>query len=310
MHPISCITTSTIHFIRVSSISELNTDWSGINLAHFDYVFVEIPGILNNTYPIKLFKSSHHSFLVTRANRPWSNADKNAIKDIVEFTHNNNPQLLLNGVPIEEMESVIGDLPRHRTFIRRLVKNILRLQFFSKKNLGAHYDTSISSNENQRQNSNSTKWIVLAFALILIAAAGYLFVYPKFKAQNAKQMESKSFEGFPQAVDSMDSLVEKPIEEKAPQVEQSAKETMRPQNAVRHQVVAGVFRSNENARQCYNLHKQFGFEPTIVEVNGGLFRVVIGSYNTRDEAEKIRKEVNDFVPNADASIVLTTETSE
>lgn len=296
-------------FHRVSTISELDADWSGVDLADYDYVFVEIPGILNNTYPIKLFKSSHHSFLVTRANRPWSKADKNAIKDIVEFTKKNNPQLLLNGVPIEEMESVIGDLPRHRSFIRRLIKNMLRLQFFSKKNLGTHYEKPITD-ENQHRSPFSVKWIVLATALILVAAAGYLVVYPKYKDQKAKQTETKLIEGFHQTIDNGDTLVEESIIKKAPQVEEPANKTTRPQNAVRHLVVAGVFRSNENARQCYNLHKQFGFEPTIVEVNGGLFRVVIGSYNTRDEAERIRKEVNDFVPNADASIVLTTETSE
>lgn len=296
-------------FHRVSSISELNTDWSGVDLGQYDYVFVEMPGILNNTYPIKLFKSSHHSFLVTRANRPWSKADKNAIKDIVEFTKKNNPQLLLNGVPIEEMESVIGDLPRNRSFIRRLVKNVLRLQFFSKKNLGAHYEKPFAD-EDQRRSPISVKWIVLATALILVAAAGYLVVYPKYKAQKAKQTETKLMDGFPQAIDNEDTLAEEPIVEKTTQVEKPANVAPRPQNAVRHLVIAGVFRSSENARQCYNLHKQFGFEPTIVEENGGLFRVVIGSYNSRSEAEKIRNEVNDFVPNADASIVLTTETPE
>lgn len=296
-------------FHRVSSITELVADWSGVDLTSYDYVFVEIPGILNNTYPIKLFKSSHHSFLVARANRPWSNADKNAIKDIVEFTKNNNPQLLLNGVPIEEMESVIGDLPRHRTFIRRLVKNVLRLQFFSRKNLGSRYETP-KDTENQSRNSFSIKWFVLAFALLLIAGVGYFVIYPKYKTQKAKQMEMKMFEGFPQTIDNNDTLVGQPIQDMEPQVEQSNIQLEQTQGVVQYQVVVGVFRSKENARQCFYLHKQFGFEPNIVELNGGLFRVVVGSYNTRNEAEKIRKEVNDFVPNANASILLTTETPE
>ena len=97
-----------------------------------DFVFVEIPGILQNSFPINLFNGTDHSFMVTRANRAWTKSDTNAIKDILSFTEDKKPQILLNGVEIEEMENVIGDLPRKRSFIRRFVKNVIRLQFFSK----------------------------------------------------------------------------------------------------------------------------------------------------------------------------------
>jgi len=43
----------------------------------------------------------------------------------------------LNGVEVLEMETFLGDLPRKRSFLRRVVKNILRLRFFSKNNIAS-----------------------------------------------------------------------------------------------------------------------------------------------------------------------------
>ena len=45
------------------------------------------------------------------------------------------PSVILNGVELLEMESVLGDLPRRRTWVRRFIKNALRLRFFSKRKL-------------------------------------------------------------------------------------------------------------------------------------------------------------------------------
>lgn len=119
-------------FHRINSVLDLSADLNQNMLSAYDYVFVEIPAILNHSYPINLFRNTDHSFLVTRANRAWSLADTNALKDIIEYTQENKPQVLLNGVELQEMETVLGDLPKQRSWFRRTLKNILRLQFFSK----------------------------------------------------------------------------------------------------------------------------------------------------------------------------------
>lgn len=122
-------------FHRIETIEDLNVDFKGLDVDSYDYVFVEIPGVLHHTYPINLFKNTDHSFLVVRSNRAWTNSDSYALKDILEFTEDKIPQVLLNGVEMLEMESVIGDLPKKRSWLRRVIKNIIRLQFFTKNKL-------------------------------------------------------------------------------------------------------------------------------------------------------------------------------
>lgn len=293
-------------FHRVGKLTELEADWSKVDPADYDYIFVEIPGILNNSYPIKLFKTTHHSFLVTRANRPWSKADKHSLKDILEFAKENKPQVLLNGTELDEMETVLGDLPKHRTFIRRFIKNLLRLQFFSKRNVGSQ-SVFYQTNQTKQQGNVPVKWLLLTLILAFLAFVGLILVYPKYKAQKAKQV---SFENFPVLADNEIETKEYPISDEVKKLESVNSSIVESQIEIKHQVVVGVFRSNENARQYFYLYKQFGFEPTIIEITGGLYRVIVGSYNLYEEAEKIRKEVNDFVPHADASIIMVTETTE
>ncbi len=119
-------------FYKFENISDFIPSSENINLENFNFILIEIPGIINNTYPINLFKNVEGSFLVTRANRPWINADNYALNEIFDVTDKDKIQVLLNGVEMLEMETVLGDLPKKRSKFRRVVKNIVRLQFFSK----------------------------------------------------------------------------------------------------------------------------------------------------------------------------------
>lgn len=119
-------------FHQADTINELDSELTENNLSLYDFVFIELPAILTNFYPIRLFHNANHSFLIIRANRAWTMADKNALKDISKYTHDNKPHVLLNGVELIEMETVIGDLPKKRSWIRKVMKNILRLHIYSK----------------------------------------------------------------------------------------------------------------------------------------------------------------------------------
>jgi succinoglycan biosynthesis transport protein ExoP len=116
-------------------LSELNPDLSPEQLSTYDFIFVEAPPIISKAFPVKLFHEADHVYLVVRANRPWSDADKNAMKVFREIAPEPEPSVILNGVELLEMESVLGDLPRRRTWVRRFIKNALRLRFFSKRKL-------------------------------------------------------------------------------------------------------------------------------------------------------------------------------
>lgn len=96
-----------------------------------DFVIIEIPPIIYYPYPAGLVSSSHTPLMVCRANRAWSTADKEALENMLKFT-TVEPRFIINGVEFEVIESVMGDLPRKRSRLRRIFKNLVRFQLFSR----------------------------------------------------------------------------------------------------------------------------------------------------------------------------------
>ena len=96
-----------------------------------NYVLIELPSILYYSFPPQLIASADLAILVCRANRIWSNADKGVL-EIVKKNTSQEPVILLNGVELQAIESVLGDLPKKRNWLRRIVKKIIRLQFYSR----------------------------------------------------------------------------------------------------------------------------------------------------------------------------------
>lgn len=95
-----------------------------------DYVLIEIPNILSYPYPTELIRSVSMPVLVCRANHVWSEADKSALDNIRQLT-DAEPKFLLNGVEIPVVETVLGDLPKKRSRLRRIIKKVIRFQFFT-----------------------------------------------------------------------------------------------------------------------------------------------------------------------------------
>ncbi|MEI7895636.1 MAG: hypothetical protein WCJ26_01275 [bacterium] len=120
-------------FYRISSFRNLETpdlvpDWD-----NYSFIFVEFPGVLHSSFPVNLFKSANNCFLVCRANRSWSKADANILAEVLAVTDPVKPRILLNGVALEEMESLVGELPKKRSWIRLKIKQLLTNQFNDKR---------------------------------------------------------------------------------------------------------------------------------------------------------------------------------
>jgi LysM repeat protein len=96
-----------------------------------DYVLIEIPPIVYYPYPEGLVKNVHTPLMVCRANRSWTTADREALENISHCT-STKPKFILNGIEFEVIESVMGDLPRKRSWFRRALKNIVRFRFSSR----------------------------------------------------------------------------------------------------------------------------------------------------------------------------------
>ncbi|MEM1257598.1 MAG: hypothetical protein AAGH81_03640 [Bacteroidota bacterium] len=120
---------------KISTIDEFDKESVIKDYAYFDFVILEIPSIIKNPFPVKLASTMDYTFLVTRANRAWGEADRNALELFNEATTGPEPTIILNGVKVLEMETVLGDLPKKRSLIRRWVKQIVQFRFFTKKSI-------------------------------------------------------------------------------------------------------------------------------------------------------------------------------
>jgi succinoglycan biosynthesis transport protein ExoP len=96
-----------------------------------DFVIIELPALIYNNYPAELIINADLDVLVCRANRVWSDSDESAISNLREAC-GSKINLIVNGVGINEIESVLGDLPKERTKFREKIKAIFKFQFFSK----------------------------------------------------------------------------------------------------------------------------------------------------------------------------------
>jgi succinoglycan biosynthesis transport protein ExoP len=99
-----------------------------------DFVIIELPSLINYNYPSELITSADLGILVCRSNRVWSDADQSAINSLLA-TSASKINVIVNGVDLNEIESVLGDLPKTRSVFRKKIKSMFKFQFFSKSQI-------------------------------------------------------------------------------------------------------------------------------------------------------------------------------
>ncbi|OYT17780.1 MAG: hypothetical protein B7C24_00525 [Bacteroidetes bacterium 4572_77] len=97
----------------------------------FDYVIIELPAGIQNPFPPDIVRDADFGIMVARANRTWQKADIASLNSFKEFLKYE-PEVLLNGVNPEFLQDIIGEIPRDRSRIRRIIKKIVRLQVFER----------------------------------------------------------------------------------------------------------------------------------------------------------------------------------
>jgi len=123
------------HYFSARNYADLLEGTNNVsNHSSDDFILIEIPPILYNSYPPQLIATADLAVVVGRSNRDWSEADQKALDHLTKIT-GQPPVFLLNGVEIEVIESILGDLPKKRSWLRRMVKRLVRFQFNSKNEL-------------------------------------------------------------------------------------------------------------------------------------------------------------------------------
>ncbi|HCE56704.1 MAG TPA: hypothetical protein DER09_02630, partial [Prolixibacteraceae bacterium] len=117
------------NFPIINEFSNLYTVSGEENLKNFDFVFVEIPGVIHHPTPHKLLKNADNLIIVTRADRPWINADNLSVSNLIENAGQDKLVMILNHINIDELENVLGELPGKKTLLRQFVKRLF-MTFF------------------------------------------------------------------------------------------------------------------------------------------------------------------------------------
>ncbi len=123
-----------IQFLNTKNYVEI-LEHNNISIDYIpDYVFIEIPALLFNNYPADLVEQSDLSILICRSNRLWSEADQSALNELLPLS-GSKMSVIINGVELQELESLLGELPKKSSEFRKKIKNLIRFQFFSKNQI-------------------------------------------------------------------------------------------------------------------------------------------------------------------------------
>jgi hypothetical protein len=99
-----------------------------------EFVIIELPALIHYNYPTALITNADLDILVCRSNRIWSAADEFAISHLREDC-GTKLNIIVNGVNINETESILGDLPKNRSKFRKKLKTMFKFQFLSKNQI-------------------------------------------------------------------------------------------------------------------------------------------------------------------------------
>ncbi len=115
-------------FLRAKSIQELVPE--DIDINSYDFILFQIKGVIRDQYPIELVEKFAMAICVVSAKRSWNKADRFALVEFIE-TLKLQPRLLLNAVEPDFMDSVLGDIEKSRSTLRKFLKAMVTLQFKS-----------------------------------------------------------------------------------------------------------------------------------------------------------------------------------
>jgi capsular polysaccharide biosynthesis protein len=111
-------------FYQVINYEEI-MEQNGFSISYMpDFILIELPPILYYSYPMNLVSNSDLLILICRSNRTWTEAEQEALTSLIKLNEQET-HYILNGVGLAEIESILGNLPKKRSWIRRKVKNQL-----------------------------------------------------------------------------------------------------------------------------------------------------------------------------------------
>jgi len=100
----------------------------------YNWLLIEVPGILANAFPLNVLSESHLTLLVCRANKIWNHGDQKAL-ELLKKGYQKDPKLLVNATQPDVLEEIIGEIPKRRSWVRKSIKKLAGLGFSEKNKI-------------------------------------------------------------------------------------------------------------------------------------------------------------------------------
>lgn len=184
------------------------------------------------------------------------------------------------------------------------VSPLVKKELFEKKIQEIEEKETIALFEEEEKSSNS----FLKYAAIFVLGLGITgsIGYPLYQNQIANKtliVESAVQKKVQNKIQEATFFIQTPLPAVTLSVD-SAKVEVAEEKAMPYHIMAGAFRSEQNAKKAYNQLIKDGFKARMLGENKhGLFPVLYGSYATMSEAEKAQKEIQKG-ENPDAWILI------
>ena len=94
----------------------------------FHYTILELPALSQHSFPSELVMKADLNVMVLNSNRLWGNADTHLSNLYLNATMNNT-LIMLNNVNADNLESLLGEIPKKRSIVRKFAKRLLKFDF-------------------------------------------------------------------------------------------------------------------------------------------------------------------------------------
>jgi len=174
------------------------------------------------------------------------------------------------------------------------VSPVVKREMFEKKVAELEEREAISLDENEDEIKSSKSYLRYAAIFVLGLGITGSIGYPIYQNQIATQtliVESAVQKKVENKIQEATFFIQNPLPAVTLSVDSSKTETVETKKMPYH-IMAGAFRSEQNAKKAYDQLIKDGYSARMLGENKhGLFPVLYGSYATMAEAEKAQKEI-------------------
>ncbi len=114
-------------FINARSIDAF-LELSASDYRKYNVIILELEELSKFSTPDKILNGVHLNLLILSSERVWSEADSRALGLFSKLTPIK-PVIVLNHADIDKLESIVGEIPKRRSNVRKVVKRIVTFDF-------------------------------------------------------------------------------------------------------------------------------------------------------------------------------------